>query len=251
MAWVESHSPSFACRHSAACTEDVARLLGGLETLRTQLTAAFPRPVEDLTFIMHDGPRSLAAASPLLAGLWRATDVASRPYLTGWVSEHDIHLLSPLALRTRAAGNPTMAAVLSHSAATLYTRRVIVEANRDLHRSLGPARTAVSMRWAWLLEGASRWFSGESAAARPAVIGRLRGGPGPAFPPAFRDAPLLAGTVIELLVREEGERAAVELAGRLHPGGARGALIKAFGGRPLVHTEGAWRSYLARLAYSA
>jgi hypothetical protein len=251
MAWVESHSPSFACRHSAQCTEDVARLLGSLEDLRSHLSDAFPRPVDNLTFIMHDGPRSLAVAAPMLAGVWRATDVTSRPYLTGWVSADDIHLLSPPALRARAAGNPMMAGVLGHSAATLYTRRVIVEANRDLHRSLGPARAAVSLRWAWLLEGASRWFSGESAAARPAVIGRLRGGAAPDFPPSLRDAPLLAGTVMELLVREEGERAAVELAGRLHPDGPRGALVKAFGGRPLVHTEGAWRSYLARLAYSA
>jgi hypothetical protein len=144
-----------------------------------------------------------------------------------------------------------MAAVLGYSAATLFTRRVVVEANHDLHRSLGPARTAVSMRWAWLLEGASRWFSGESAVALPAVTARLRSGRQPEFPPALRDAPLLAGTVFDLLVREEGERAAVELAGRLHPGGARGALIKAFGGRPLVHTEGAWRSHLSRLASSS
>jgi hypothetical protein len=254
MAWVESHSASFQCRHSGACTEDVARMLGALEDLRSGLMEAFPRPVEALgalTFIMHDGPRSLAASNPLLVPLWRATDVASRPYITGWASTHEIHLLSPPALRSRAAGNPTLAAVLGYSAATLYTRRVIVEANHDLHRSLGPARTAVSMRWAWLLEGASRWFSGETAAARPAVTARLRGGRQPEFPPALKDAPLLAGTVIDLLVREEGERAAIELAGRLHPGGAEGALVKAFNGRALVHTEGAWRSYLSRLAYSS
>jgi hypothetical protein len=252
MAWVESQSASFQCRHSGACTEDVARVLGRLEELRSGLIDAFPRPVEtvsDLTFVMHDGPRTLAASNPMLLALWRATDATSRPYVTGWAANHEIHLLSPPALRSRAAGNPTMAAVLAYSAATLYTRRVIVEANHDLHRSLGPARTAVSMRWAWLLEGASRWFSGETAAARPAVIAHLRAGRQPAFPPALRDAPLLAGTVIDLLVREAGERAAIELAGRLHPGGADGALAKAFG-RPLVHTEGAWRSYLSRLAAS-
>jgi hypothetical protein len=253
MAWVESHSPSFQCRHSADCTEDVARWLASLEVLRDGLTASFPRAVEavgDLSFVMHDGPRSLAASSPMLAALWRATEPASRPYLTGWVGTHEIHLLSPPALSARAAGNPTMGAVLAYAGATLYARRVIVEANHDLHRSLGPARTAVSMRWAWLLEGASRWFSGESAAARPAVIARLRGGRQPEFPPGLRDAPLLAGTLIELLVQQEGNRAAVELTTRLHPGGARGALVKAFGGRSLLHTEGAWRSYLSRLASS-
>jgi hypothetical protein len=251
MAWVESHSASFGCRHSEACTDDVARLLGSLEDLREGLQTAFPRTVEGLTLILHDGPRSLMAANPLMAAHWRRADPASRPLLTGWVTDGEIHLLSPPALRARAAGNPALAAVLAHAAASLYTRRVIIEANHDLHRSLAPARALVSMRWAWLLEGASRWFSGESAAARGLVIARLRGGAQPEFPPAPRDAPLLAGTVIDLVVREAGERAAVELAGRLHPDGTRGALIKAFGGRSAVHTEGAWRSYLSRLAYSS
>lgn len=251
MAWVESHSASFQCRHSEACTEDVARMLGALERLASGLDTVFGEPVGDLTFILHDGPRSLAAASPALAGVWRLTDSASRPYLTGWVAEHEIHLLSPPALRARAAGNPVVATVLAYAPLTLYTRRVVIAANRDLHRTLSPARTALALRWAWLLEGTSRWFSGEAAAARPAVIARLRGGRQPEFPPALRDAPLLAGTVIDLLVREAGERAAVELAARLDPDGARGALTRAFGGRSLVHTEGAWRSYLSRLAYSS
>ena len=248
MAWVESRSASFACRHSASCTEEVARLLGGLEALAPELLERFPRPIEDLTFVLHDGPRLLLGANPLFAAVWRGCDAASRPLLTGWVTEHEIHLLSPPALRARAGGHPGLAAVLAHSAATLLTRRLIIEANRDLHRVLAPARALVSLRWAWLLEGASRHFSGESAAAREIIAARLRSGAQPAFPPAPRDAPLLAATVFDLLAREEGERAAVELASRLHPGGAQGALVKAFSGRPLVHSEGAWRSYLSRLA---
>jgi hypothetical protein len=59
---------------------------------------------------------------------------------------------------------------------------------------------------------------------------------------------LLGGTVIDLLAREEGALAATQFVCRLHPQGARAALSKAFGGRSFVHTEGAWRSHLARLA---
>ena len=104
------------------------------------------------------------------------------------------------------------------------------------------------MRWAWLLEGAARWFGGQTEHARPAIARRLREGTAPGFPPGPRDALLLGGTVIDLIVREEGERAAAELSCRLHPHGPRAALSKAFRGRPLVHTEGAWRSHLARIA---
>ena len=54
--------------------------------------------------------------------------------------------------------------------------------------------------------------------------------------------------MIDLLAREQGAEAAARFACRLHPQGARAALTTAFGGRPLAHTEGAWRSHLARLA---
>ena len=63
----------------------------------------------------------------------------------------------------------------------------------------------------------------------------------------MRDAPLLGGTVIDLLAREQGELAAAQFVCRLHPHGPRAALRKAFGGSALVHTEGAWRSHLARM----
>jgi hypothetical protein len=54
--------------------------------------------------------------------------------------------------------------------------------------------------------------------------------------------------VIDLLAREEGAAAAARFVCRLHPGGGRAALAEAFGGRSLHHTEGAWRTHLARLA---
>jgi hypothetical protein len=66
-----------------------------------------------------------------------------------------------------------------------------------------------------------------------------------------RDAPLLGGTVIDLLVREHGEGAAAEMASRLHPHGPRGALRDAFGGRSPARIEEAWRRHLTRLTSAA
>ena len=132
--------------------------------------------------------------------------------------------------------------------AALYTRRVIEENNHDLPSRLSPHRIALEFRWAWLLEGAARWFAGQTEHARPAIARRLHDGGRPSFPPGVRDAALLGGTVIDLLVAEEGEQRAVQLACRLHPQGPRAALSKAFNGRALVHTEGAWRAHLSRLA---
>jgi hypothetical protein len=168
--------------------------------------------------------------------------------VAGWANAAEIHALSSEAHKQgdrRAPGSPEM---LELSAAALYAKRVIAENNRTLSRVAPPVRFWLELRWAWLVEGAARWFSGQTNHARAAVAQRLREPPRPAFPPTLRDAPLLGGTVIDLLAREEGELAAAQLASRLRPHGPRAAFSKAFRGRPLVQTEGAWRVHLARFA---
>jgi hypothetical protein len=248
MAWVESASPSFRARHDSAHERDAERVLDSLERLRDQLDRLFPRRPEGITVVLHDGPISLSLSNPMLPLKWLATAPAARRYVAGWVGGHELHVLAPSALASRAANLPGSRAMLALSAAALYARRVVDENNHDLPGRLGPARARLELRWAWLLEGAGRWFAGQTEHSRPAIARRLREGRRPSFPPGIRDAPLLGGTVIDLLAREEGELAAAQFASRLHPQGARAALSKAFGGRPFVHTEGAWRSHLARLA---
>ena len=59
-------------------------------------------------------------------------------------------------------------------------------------------------------------------------------------PPGLRDARLLGGTVIDLLVRERDEAEAVRLVDE-------GVLRHAFGGAPLREIEARWRTHLERL----
>ena len=124
---------------------------------------------------------------------------------------------------------------------------VLIENTKELRAVMAPVRLRRELRWAWLVEGAARWFSGQTEHARPAIARRLREGSGPSFPPGLRDAALLGGTVIDLLAREEGEEAAAQFATSLDPQGPRPAITRAFD-RPLVRTEDAWRSHLRRLA---
>ncbi len=222
-------------------------MLGSLERTRERLAQLFPRTVTGITIVMHDGTGSLMAASPLLALAWALSTPAGRRYLAGWVTRDEIHLLAPSVLARRASSVPGSAQMLALAPASLYTRRVIRECNHELHTQNALAQTTHSLRWAWLLEGGARYFSGESAHARTAIMRRLYDGGQPSFPPGLRDAPLLGATVVDLVAREQGELAAAQLVTRLHPQGPRAALVKAFKGRPLVHTEGAWRSHLARL----
>ena len=157
----------------------------------------------------------------------------------------------PVYLEARASTVPGSREMLARTAPALYARRVIVDNNEDLAHRMTPGRLGAELRWAWLLEGAARWFGGQTAYARPAIARRLREGRRPAFPPGLRDAPLLGGTVIDLLVHERDERAAAQLARRLHARGRRAALREAFGGRAPTRIEEAWRAHLARMAAAA
>ncbi len=248
MPWVESVSPSFRARHDSADSADAERVLQSLERTRERLSYLFPREIEGFTVVMHGSTLSLTIANPLTPVAWLATAPAARRYVAGWAGSQELHVLAPAALRARASNVPGSQEMLALSAAALYARRVVIENNDELSRARRPARAALELRWAWLVEGAGRWFGGQTEHARPAIERRLREGGRPQFPPGLRDAPLLGGTVIDLLAREEGEQAAARFVCRLHPQGARAALSLAFHGRSFVHTEGAWRTHLARIA---
>ena len=248
MPWVESASRSFRARHDSGCADDAERMLYSLELAREQLSAYFPDTLTGLTVVLHRGALSLSLARPVLPLVWLATAPAARRYLGGWASGQEIHVLTPRVLRERASSVSGSLEMLSLTPEALYARRVVAESNQDLPTGVGPRRAAVEIRWAWLLEGAARWFAGQTEYARPAIARRLHEGNRPSFPPSLGDSLLLGGTVIDLLVAERGETAAAALASRLDPGGPRVAIQRAFGGAPLVHIEGAWRTHLARLA---
>jgi hypothetical protein len=251
MPWVESVSPSFRARYEEGDADDADRVLHSLEQLRAQLERVFPRVPTDVTVVLHRGTTALALTNPLLPLTWMTTAPAARRYVAGWAGSEVIHVLAPRTLLARASNVPGSREMLERAPHALYTRRVIVMNNRELIGRFGPVRLARELRWAWLLEGGARWFAGQTEHARPAIARRLHEGGRPSFPPGLRDAALLGGTVIDLLAREEGERAVAQFVSRLHPQGERAALAKAFRGRAFVHTEGAWRAHLARLAGAA
>jgi hypothetical protein len=248
VAWVETVSASFRARHDSAHGDDAEWVLDSLERVREGLEPLLPRTPSELTVVLHPSPLSLTMANPLLPVRWLLTAPAARRYVAGWAAERELHVLAPAVLAERASNVPGSREMLELAPAALYARRVVAENNHELMHARRAGRALAELRWAWLLEGGARWLCGQSDHARPAIARRLREGTRPSFPPGIRDAALLGGTVFDLLAREEGERAAITFATRLHPQGARAALTRAFGGRPIVHTEGAWRSHLARLA---
>jgi hypothetical protein len=251
MTWVESVSASFTARHDESVTDDARHVLQSLERTRQYLEGYFPRTPSELTLVLHGGSAGLIASNPLMPFVWLATAPSARRYVVGWAGRSVMHMLEPRVLSGRASkgvGGDGLSEMLTHAAPCLYARRVVIASNKDLARVMPALRLRRELRWAWLLEGAARWFGGQTSHARPAIARRLREGGPVSFPPGPRDAALLGGTVIDLLAREHGAQAAARFACSLHPQGPRAALSQAFGGRTLAHTEGAWRSHLSRLA---
>jgi len=99
---------------------------------------------------------------------------------------------------------------------------------------------------AWLCEGAATHLAGQVTHMRAAIARRLREGGRPAFPPAARDALVFGGTVFDMLERERGVYACVELARTRESSEPRRAIESAFG-RPAASVERGWVDHLAAL----
>ena len=248
MSWLETVSDTFVARYDERDEPDIERVLAQLEYTRGRLDARFAEPVGELAVVVHGTSAQLDAAEPWLPVARRLTSAAGRRYLVGWAGERELHVLAPRLLAQRASNVEGSLELLMLAPSALLARRYVAANHPGMPPPYGPRRFARSLRWAWLLEGAAQFFSGQTAHVRPAIGRRLREEGPPAFPPQRRDAALLGGSVFDLLAREEGERACVVLACGPHRDGAEGALHRAFGGRPVRHTEAAWRSHLARLA---
>lgn len=243
--WIESSSPNFVARHATGDEDDADTVLGLLEDTRERLLAVFdPLPAE-VSVVLHQSRTELDIAQPFLPIVRRLTTPAARRYAAGWPTRGVLHTLTPRLLAERAANVEGSREMLLLTPAALYVQLVIAEGNRALPPPWSPRTTLRAARCAWVVAGLAQWFSGQTAHARPAIARRLREGKRPAFPPSLRDAGLLGGTVVDLLVHEQGVDAAVELA-RSPPGG-REALEPFFGGRELLESEGAWRAHLARM----
>ncbi|MEA2220264.1 MAG: hypothetical protein QOJ35_2890, partial [Solirubrobacteraceae bacterium] len=248
-AWVETSSPNFVARYDEVDGRDVRGVLDLLEQARERLGGVFPRLPDDVGVVLHTSRLELDLSQPVLPVVRRLTTPAARRYLAGWAERDTLHVLAPRLLAARAANVDGSREMLELTPAALYVQLVVGCCNRELPPPWTPRSTVRAARWAWLLAGAAQWFSGQTALARPVIARRLRDDARPDFPPRLRDAALLGGSVVDLVAREQGTAAAVRLAcSPLPRGGPRQALLEAFDGRALVHTEGTWRGHLSRLA---
>ncbi len=218
-------------------------------TRRAARHDAFTQLTTEITVVLHDSPHALALSNPLMPAIWGLTSKPARRYVTGWAGHHELHVLSPRALRERASRVSGSFEMLALAPASLYAKRVIVGTNRELAQARLPSRSWAELRWAWLVEGTARWLSGESGHARTVVGQYLHAGHRPQFPPSARDAPLLAPSLIELPWPSRRASAAIARLARraaLRAGPTRRSVAAHPGPRPVSGIEGEWRLRLRR-----
>jgi hypothetical protein len=244
VSWVETESPSFSARHEEADTGHVADLLDDLESFREELGELFEHTPGDVSVIVHPRPYALALAQPWLPLARLAAAPASRRYMAGWFSLRDMHVMSPGALEERASPVEGSRDALMLSPLHEYAHMVIGANNPALPPPFTPGSFRRYLRWAWLCEGAATQLAGQTPFLRAAVARRLHEGDKPAFPPSPRDAPLLGGSVLDMLEEERGPAAVARLASERLSVDAGALLGRAFG-RSLAEIERDWRTRLA------
>jgi hypothetical protein len=247
MAWVETDSLSFTARHDDADTGCAQRILDRLEDLRLRMEERFPEAPGDVTVVIHDNPAWLSAAHPLLPAVRWSAAPAGRRYLAGWPMAGEIHVLNDYWMERRSAGEDSLTA-LRGTAERMYCQLVLAANNERLPPMWTPRRFLTYLRWAWLVEGAAQYFTGQTSLFRAAVITRLREGERPRFPPTRRDAVILGGTIFDLLDRHAGPEACAMLVARLRREGPGSNLALAFDA-PLGKIERAWREQLDEIVY--
>jgi hypothetical protein len=247
MTWIETDSLSFTARHDDGDVACAHRVLDALEDVRLRLEDRFDHVPGDVTIILHDNPAWLTAAHPLLPAVRWSAAPAARRYLAGWPMAGEIHTLTDSWLDRRSAGEDSLRA-LRGTPERMYCQIVLAANNEKLPPMWTPRRFLTYLHWAWMVEGAAQYFTGQTSLYRAAVITRLRQGDRPTFPPNRRDALILGGTVFDLLDRHVGPDACVRMVSRLHRQGPRGNLELAFEAR-MPEIERAWRSHLDEILY--
>jgi hypothetical protein len=248
MPWTETDSLSFTARFEEGDEECAERTLDSLEDLRLRLEDRFDSAPGGITVILHPNSAWLSAAHPFLPAARLAAAPAGRRYLAGWATRTELHTLTDAALERRAAGPDSRRALLGTSR-RLYAQLVLASHNDRIPPPWGLRGFARYLRWAWLIEGGSQYYAGQSSDFRAAVLRRLSLGESPSFPPRARDAIILGSSIFDLLESERGRAACDLLVSRLPKAGPEVALETSFDAS-MREIEPAWRDHVAAVAAS-
>lgn len=238
--WTESTSDLFRVRFDSDARVEVEEMVHTLEAVAMRLEAHGlvlpPHP----TVVVHPTAVSLALAQPAFLAAQSVTESHGRRYVASWPSGATLHLIAPhrhLRGDQRVIG---MRDALERAPACGLAHLALAHANPGLSLQRAIRRRA----WLWLAWGAGQALVGQVPLLASSIAVRRRMRRALSMPPPPRDAVVLGGSVVELVLRTRGLTALVSMLKEPLPPTPEGWIGKALPGLGPTERDVHWRMLL-------
>ncbi|MBO9531940.1 MAG: hypothetical protein J7513_03085 [Solirubrobacteraceae bacterium] len=238
--WTESTSNLFRVRFDDDSRTEVEELVHVLETVAARLEAHGlvlpPHP----TVVVHPTAFSLALAQPAYVAALALTETHGRKYMASWASGSTLHLIAPDRLARGTEGHISLRDAMDRAPAAGLA-----------HLAIGHANPALSLQkalrrrdWFWLAWGAGQTLVGQVPMLASVIALRRKERRAIHLPPPMRDAVVMGGSLVELVLRDRGLTALVHLLRDPLPPSADGWIGRALPGLGSTERDVRWRMLL-------
>lgn len=238
--WTESASNLFRVRFDDEARTEVEELVHILETYAVRLEAHGlvlpPHP----TVVVHPTAVSLSLAQPAYVAALGLTETHGRRYLASWTSGSTLHLISPERLRRGTENHISLRAAMERAPACGLAHMALGHANSGLSLQ----RALRSRGWFWLAWGAGQTLVGQVPTLASVIAVRRKERRALSLTPAMRDAVILGGSIVELVLRERGLTGLVHLLKAPLPERPEAWIARALPGVGPTEREVQWRMLL-------
>ncbi len=241
--WTESSSNLFRVRFDDDARTEVEELVHVLETVAARLDAHGLRLPPHPTIVVHPTGLSLGLAQPGYFAAQSLTEAVGRRYLASWSVGSTLHLVVPHRLLRNGRGQVTMREALERAPSCGLAHLALGHTNP----ALSLQRTLRNRSWFWLAWGAGQTLVGQVPLLATSIAIRRRERRAMTIPPPMRDAVVLGGSLVELVLRERGLTALVQLLREPLPPTPQAWIGQALPGLGPTERDVRWRMLLDEL----
>lgn len=238
--WTESTSNLFRVRFDDDSRLEVEELVHVLETYAARLEAHGLLLPPHPTVVVHPTALSLSLAQPAYVAALALTETHGRKYLASWASGSTLHLIAPSRLARGTESHISLRDALERAPACGLAHLALGHANPGLDLQ----RTLRRRAWFWLAWGAGQTLVGQVPMLASVIALRRKERRALQVPPPMRDAVVLGGSIVELVLRQRGLTGLVHLLKDPLPPAPEGWIGRALPGLGPTEREVRWRMLL-------
>ncbi len=214
-----------------------------LETVAARLEAHGLVLPAHPTIVFHPTAVSLGLAQPAFLLAQSLTESVGRRYLASWSSGSTLHLIAPRRLMRGTEGHISMREALERAPACGLAHLAL----GHLNPGLSLQRALRRRQWLWLAWGAGQTLVGQVPMLASTIAVRRRERRALTIPPPGRDAIVLGGSLVELVLRERGLTGLVALLRDPLPPSPQAWINRALSGLGPTERDVRWRMLLDEL----